>query len=406
MDFEVHYTPEQERFREEVSAWLDENIPEILIGSTANTMHATPEEYAAQRALGRLLGAKGWLYPSSPVQYGGGGLDSDQTLVIMEEMDKRSLGLPPYYDSGGVLGGMAILVWGTDEQREHFLPQIYSGKVRAWQLLSEPSAGSDLAGVQTTAVRDGDDYVINGQKIYIGSENGTDAHWTIVRTGPAEDRHKNLSWFWIDADTPGISIQPMDLVGSTEKNTVFFDNVRVPASALVGGENRGWEVATTHLELEHGFRADAILNKSGQRTMKQLVDHCSSTTVDGKRLIDNPEVRDLLTRAYARFEIMRLWGLRNYWVAGNRTQTYEGAQTFYYDKVAGIDMIRLISEAVGPGGLIWGGPSPIAEGRLAHTAASNLTTSHAGSTIDIQRTVIARRLGIGRAQGQAGAKLA
>jgi 3-oxocholest-4-en-26-oyl-CoA dehydrogenase alpha subunit len=406
MDFEVRYTEEQERFRNEVSAWLDENVPALLLKGTATVMHATAEEYQAQRDFGRALGAKGWLYPSGPREYGGGGLDADASLVIMEEMGKRGLGLPPYYDAGGVLGGMAILVWGTEEQKRRYLPPIYQGEVRGWQLLSEPSAGSDLAGVQTTAVREGDEYVINGQKIYIGSENGADAYWTLARTGDPKDRHRNLSWFWIGGEHEGISHQPMRLIGSSEKNTVFLDNVRVPERALVGGENNGWKVATTHLELEHGFRADMILNQAGQRTFQELLEHCQQTTLDGRRLIDDPVVREAVAEAYARFEIQRVWGLRNYWLAGQRTQTYEGAQAYFFDKVTGMLMTRLISDAAGPSAMVWNGPAPAAGGALARTAAIAIGASHGGGTIDIQRVVMSRRLGIGRPDAESGAALA
>src|SRR5581483_9066368 len=124
------------------------------------------EEYQLRRALGRKLGEKGWLYPTMPVEYGGGGLDVDRAMVLYEEMAERSLGLPPYYDSGGTIGAPTILVWGSEEQKRFFLPRIFRGEVRTWQLLSEPEAGSDLAGVRMTAMRDGDDYVLNGQKTF------------------------------------------------------------------------------------------------------------------------------------------------------------------------------------------------------------------------------------------------
>src|SRR5918999_924283 len=110
-----------------------------------------------RRELGRRLGEKGWNYPLGPREYGGGGLDGEPPLILEEEADRLDLSLPPYYDSGGRLGSASVLVWGTEEQKRRFLPPIYTGEVRTWQLLSEPGAGSDLAGVQTTALRDGDD---------------------------------------------------------------------------------------------------------------------------------------------------------------------------------------------------------------------------------------------------------
>ena len=168
MDFELRFTPEQEAFRKEVQGWLKDNVPEGM-ESPADPGQLTAAGYQKQRELGRKLGEKGWLYPTFPKEYGGGGLSPEETLILDEETDRYGLTLPPYYDSGGKLGAASILVWGSEEQKRHFLPLVLKGRIRTWQLLTEPEAGSDLAGVRSAAVRDGDDYVINGQKIFVGS---------------------------------------------------------------------------------------------------------------------------------------------------------------------------------------------------------------------------------------------
>ncbi len=272
MDFEPTYTPEQEEFRQEVRGWLAENVsPDIA--HPPDSINITEEQYQLRRGLGRKLGEKGWLWATAPEEYGGGGLSLDHAVVIEEEVDSYGLTVPPYYDSGGRLGGASIMVWGTEEQKQTFLPPIFRGEVRTWQLLTEPEAGSDLANAKMSAERDGDDYVINGQKIYVGSSLGCDYMWTITCTDNEAPRHQNLGWFMIPATLPGITIQPMELLisggesgaGSGVKNTVFFDNVRVPAFNLIGGENEGWKVATTHLELEHGT--------GGRIARNWLVDH-------------------------------------------------------------------------------------------------------------------------------------
>ncbi len=215
MDFEPRYTPEQEQFRHEVRGWLEENVPQDIF-HPADPADLTWEQYQLRRDLGRKLGAKGWLWPTAPAEFGGGGLDVDHAVVIEEEIDAYGLTNPPYYDSGGRLGGASIMVWGTQEQKVAFLPEIFTGAVRTWQLLSEPEAGSDLANVKTTAIRDGDDYVINGQKIFVGSSLGCDYMWTITMTDPEARRHENLGWFMIPSDLPGITVQPMDLLISGE----------------------------------------------------------------------------------------------------------------------------------------------------------------------------------------------
>jgi len=401
MDFEVTYTEEQQRFRHEVRAWLDANVTSGLTRIPVSDDDSR-RRYHELRALGRKLGARGWLYPRAPQAYGGGGLDVDHTIILEEEVDRVGLALPPYYDSGGKLGSATILVWGTEAQKQAFLPPIFRGEVRTWQLLTEPGAGSDLAGVTTAAIRDGNEYVINGQKIFVGSDHGTDRIWMIACTNPGGVRHENLSWFMIDADLPGITVQPMELMGTggeggtdpVQKNTVFFDQVRVPAFSLVGGENQGWKAASTHLELEHG--AGGRIGRN--RVWDRLLRYCQETKRDGVPLSQNPDTRDLLADIYIRTEVQRLFGLRNFWLTyAKRPRSYEGPQLSYYRKMAGLWMTGAILEAVGPAALTtdptWGS----IDGFLELQQRNGIIAVHPGGTADVQRVSMARRIGIGRA---------
>ena len=400
MDFEVTYTAAQQRFRQEVRAWLEANVP-AGIARTPASPEDSLARYRELRALGRRLGDRGWLYPRAPKEYGGGGLDVDHTIILEEEVDRLDLSLPPYYDSGGRLGSATVLVWGTEEQKRAFLPPIYRGEVRTWQLLTEPGAGSDLAGVTTTALRDGDEYVISGQKIFVGSDHGADRIWMIAVTDPRGKRHENLSWFMIDAALPGITVQPMALLGTggeggtdpAVKNTVFFDHVRVPALALVGGENNGWKAASTHLELEHG--AGGRIGRN--RVWERLLRYCQDTKRDGIPLSQHTDTRDVLADIYARTEVMRLFGLRNFWLTyAKRPRSYEGPQLSYYRKMTGLWMTGAILEAVGPAALTtdetWGSP----DGFLELQQRNGIIAVHPGGTADIQRVSMARRIGIGR----------
>ena len=234
MQFELTYTEAQEAFRHEVRTWLADNVPDGITGRP-RSFEESRSIYQMRRDLGRKLGVKGWLYPAGEKQYGGGGLDLDQIIVLEEETARLGLGLPPYYDSGGKMGGASIRVWGTDEQKQRFLPPIYRGEVRSWQLLTEPSAGSDLAGVKTTAIRDGDVYVVNGQKIYIGSHHGADRYWTIAVTDPKGKRHQNVSWFMIDAALPGITTQPLYMLSAqSEGETDEFGHKNIIFSTMSG----------------------------------------------------------------------------------------------------------------------------------------------------------------------------
>ena len=400
MDFEPRYTPEQEEFRREVSAWLKEHVP-TGVGDPADPADLTWEQYQLRRELGRKLGDKGWLWPTAPVEYGGGGLDVDSAVVIEEEIDSFGLTLPPYYDSGGRLGGNSILVWGTEEQKQSFLPPIFTGRVRTWQLLSEPEAGSDLANVKTQAIRDGDEYVLNGQKIFVGSDHGCDYMWTITVTDPEAKRHENLGWFMVPSHLPGITIQPMDLLisggesgaGSGVKQTVYFDNVRVPAFNLVGDENEGWKVATTHLELEHGTGGRIGRNWLVDR----LFDHCRTTERRGEPMTNDPDVRDRLIDVYVEAEIVRLLNMRNYWMRHSGAHiTYEGPQASYVRKTSGLRMSQALLDILGPAGLTHDKELGAADGHMEAHSRAGIVAIHPGGTTDIQKVIMARRIGIGR----------
>ena len=400
MDFEPRYTPEQEEFRREVNAWLKEHVPGG-VEHPADPADLTWDQYQLRRELGRKLGDKGWLWPTAPAEYGGGGLDVDSAVVIEEEIDSFGLTLPPYYDSGGRLGGNSILVWGTEEQKQAFLPPIFTGRVRTWQLLSEPEAGSDLANVKTQAIRDGDEYVLNGQKIFVGSDHGCDFMWTITVTDPEAKRHENLGWFMVPSHLPGITIQPMDLLisggesgaGSGIKQTVYFDNVRVPAFNLVGGENQGWKVATTHLELEHGTGGRIGRNWLVDR----LFDHCRTTERRGEPMTNDPDVRDRLIDVYVEAEIVRLLNLRNYWMRHSGAHiTYEGPQASYIRKTSGLRMARAMLDILGPAGLTHDKELGAAEGHMEAHSRAGIVAIHPGGTTDIQKVIMARRIGIGR----------
>ena len=400
MDFEPRYTPEQEEFRREVNAWLKDNVADG-IAHPADPADLTWEQYQLRRDLGRKLGAKGWLWPTAPVEYGGGGLDVDHAVVIEEEIDSYGLTLPPYYDSGGRLGGNSILVWGSEEQKQAFLPSIFTGQVRTWQLLSEPEAGSDLANVKTTAIRDGDEYVLNGQKIFVGSDHGCDYMWTITVTDPEAKRHENLGWFMVPSHLSGITIQPMDLLisggesgaGSGIKQTVYFDNVRIPAFNLVGGENEGWKVATTHLELEHGTGGRIGRNWLVDR----LFEHCRNTARRGEPMTKDPDVRDRLTDVYVEAEIVRLLNLRNYWMRHSGANiTYEGPQASYVRKTSGLRIAQAMLDILGPAGLTYDAEYGAAEGHMEAHSRAGIVAIHPGGTTDIQKVIMARRIGIGR----------
>ena len=395
----MRYTPAQEEFRHEVKSWLAEHYTPDLSGepSTAEVARA---QYLARRAFGRLMGEHGWLYPSAPREYGGGGLDIESVVVLHEEMRNVGLSVPPYYDSGGWLGSATILAWGTDEQKQRMLPPIFRGEVRTWQLLTEPEAGSDLAGVKLSARRDGDEYVLSGEKVFVGSAHGAERFWMITCTAPNGPRHENLSWFMVDASLPGITIRPVRVLGDVaegHKNAVFFDDVRVPADCLVGGENNGWRVASTHLGIEHG----AAGSLDPDPIFGPLLQHCRTTVRGGRRIIDDPDACDRLAEIYTRLEVTRLLGIRNYWRShAGKGVPYDGPQSMYVRKMTGLWLTNAVLDLVGPAALSrdtrWGALS----GEAERQQRNGIVDIVPGGTVDIQRVLIARSLGVGRTVGQ------
>lgn len=408
MNFAIEDSPEQSAFRKEVRTWLEENLPKGM-EHAVDPRDMSLAQYELRRELGRRLGRQGWLYPSMPREYGGGELAPEKTVILHDELARIGLALPPYYDAGGRMSAPTILVWGTEEHKQRFLPPICRGEVRTWQLLTEPSAGSDLAGIKTTAIRDGDAYVVNGQKVFVGSSHGADYSWTIVVTDPKGERHKNLSWLMIPMDLPGITVVPMDLLatggesgsGSGVKNSVFFDNVRVPADHLVGGENNGWRVATTHLEVEHG----GMGRLADRRVVYEFMDYCRERR-DGHAVVDDADARAEIVEMYIEAEITRLFALRNHWLShSDQPRSYEGAQYSLRRKLSGLDISERMLRIAGPYVLTkdarWG---PL-KGMVEYFQRDAITALHPGATTDIQRVIMARRIGVGRAEREKAAAL-
>lgn len=395
MEFELEYTEQQETFRKEVRAYLEQVVPPLGL-KAGGPGDGTYEEWLKKREVGKALGKKGWLWPTMPTEYGGGGLTGDHALIIDEELERYNLNGHPYYDTGATVGAPSIVVWGTEEQKKTLLPPMFRGDLVSWQLLTEPEAGSDLASVKTLAVRDGDDYVINGHKTFVGSSHDVDQFWSIMMTNPKAPRHENVSWFLIPAHLPGITIMPLDLLGSDNeghKNSVFFDNVRVPAFNLVGGENNGWKVASTHLEVEHGGGGRIQKNKF----QEILFNYCKAHNLDGQTISKNVDSRDTLIDMFMDMEISRLFGLRNFYLVNARkARSYGGSQSSYWGKMAGLRRTGLNSKLLGYYAVTNDATYGAGDGYVEAQARQGIVAVHPAGTADVQKLIIARRIGIGR----------
>ncbi len=248
---EFRDSPSEAAWRSEVRSFIDAELPDELRSAQSGwgSLDARGARSPAASAWRKKLAERGWIAPAWPKEYGGAGLSVMEQFIFNEEM---SLARAPR--SGGIAIGWAgptLMLYGTEEQKKRFLPGILSGEEIWCQGFSEPGAGSDLASLQTRAVRDGDDYVVNGQKIWTSGAQYSQFMILIARTDPDAPKHRGISYFILDMRTPGITVRPLvNMVGSADFNEVFFDNVRVPKENLLGEENRGWYLATTTLDFE------------------------------------------------------------------------------------------------------------------------------------------------------------
>ena len=296
---DLDYPASAEAFRVEVRAWLDEHLP-------AGLATASPEERQALLAdWNDQLIAGNWLCASWPVEYGGRGLDTMQGVVLAEEFQRA--GAPLRADFfGDTLVGPTILQWGTEEQKQEFIPKILRGEIAWCQGFSEPDAGSDLAALKTTAVLDGDEWVINGQKIWTTQGLHADFVFLLCRTDPTASRHKGISYLLCPMDQPGVEVREIRQIdGGAEFCEVFFTDARCPVANVVGGVNNGWKVAMTTLGFERGTNATT----GYRRFEKQLNEILSVAKANGA--VTDPTVRQELMKAWSRVQIMRINGLRS-----------------------------------------------------------------------------------------------
>jgi alkylation response protein AidB-like acyl-CoA dehydrogenase len=279
--------------------------------------------------------------------------------------------------------------FGTQEQKDFFLPKILAGDIHFCIGYTEPESGTDLASLQTRAVRDGDEYVINGQKIYTSLAGDADYIWLATRTDPEVAKHKGISMFIVPMDTPGIKVVPMQLLGDHNINYTFFEDVRVPVTNVVGGENNGWTLITNQLNHER-----VTLCSSGivERALNDVRAWAQDTKLaDGRRVIDQEWVQVHLARVYARLEFLKLINWKVAWTATQGHLDVADASTI---KVFGtefyLEAFKLLLEVVGQAGyLTRGSPEAVLRGRLEMHARGLVILTFGGGTNEIQRDLIA-----------------
>lgn len=300
---DLTYPAEAETFRADIRGWLEENLPAGWF-APGFTMTAA-ERRAFNDSWNEKLFAGGWICAGWPVEYGGKGLTLLQQVVLNEEFAKA--GAPMRADFfGDTLVGPTILQWGTEEQKKEFIPGILQGKIAWCQGFSEPDSGSDLASLKTTAVLDGDEWVINGQKVWTSQAQHADYVFLMVRTDPLAPQHAGISYLLVPMHQPGVEVRPIIQVdGSGDFNEVFFTNARCAKDNAVGGVNNGWKVAMTTLGFERG--------SSSTTGYRRFLKEWEQIVHEANRLHKNsdPLVRDQLVRAWERVKIMEINGYRS-----------------------------------------------------------------------------------------------
>ena len=295
--------PEYKSFREGVASFLNKNLH--MAGKARTPLRPNKQELEWQKKLIN----NGYAARTIPKKYGGFGAESDvlKSRIIAEEFSQSSIPM------GMANQGISMLVptlleLGNDEQKASWISKTISGEIIWCQGYSEPGSGSDLASLQTKAIDDGDDFVINGQKIWTSGAQISDMMFCLVRTEPDAPKHKGISYLLIDMKTPGIEVRPlMTMTGHAEFNEVFFTDVRVPKSQIVGKRGEGWYVANATLTHERGMLGDP--NQSASR-LKEIIDLMHEETVNGEKLINNPVYLDRLMRLQARVLSMSFNSLR------------------------------------------------------------------------------------------------
>jgi hypothetical protein len=299
---DLTYPAEAEEFRVEVRAWLEQNLPEGWFDDDFEQYDEDRDEF--HRDWTRKLHEGGWICATWPKEYGGKGLDTMQAVVMNEEFSRAHAPMRADF-FGDTLVGPTILQWGSEEQKKDFLPKILSGEIAWCQGFSEPDAGSDLASLKTRAELDGDEWVINGQKIWTTQAFVADYIFILCRTDPAAPKHAGISYLLCPMRQEGVEVRRIKQIdASAEFCEVFFTDARCPRDNVVGGVNNGWKVAMTTLGFERGTNATT----SYRRFEKELEQVTELARANGR--IDDPVVRQGLTRAWSKVQIMKINGYR------------------------------------------------------------------------------------------------
>ena len=400
MDF--GYTTEQQDLRQEVRKFIDENVSQGLLDEMeAGEEGGRGPEY---RELVKKVADKGWIGISWPKEYGGQSGSRIDQYIVEEEFMRRGIGI-----GGAGSGAPAILAAGTEEQKEYFIPGMIRGEIIFALGFTEPQAGADLAGLQCRAVRDGDDFVINGQKMYTSAAHYASHIYMMCRTDPDAPRHRGISIFLIPMDTPGITVRPLWTIqsdppappgttyGMPRTNETFFENVRVPASCMLGEENGGWYVGAMGLNLD---RVGASRYLISVRRDEDIVNWVKENDFNGYSPAENPAVRDKIAEMWTEAQVCRLMTLRSMSLVNRGGNfTYEGSAEKVWAPEHGVKTTEAIAQMLGPyAQLLSNSEENIEDGLFAHNLMGSFQSGINHGSVQIMRDQMARR-GLGMPRG-------
>ncbi len=396
-------TPEQAAFRDQVRQLIRDRLPDRYQarrrGIPWQQDRRSDDAAAREAALAwtAALAEHGWVAPHWPKEFGGAGLTPMEQFIFNHEMAEA--GAPAAASLHGVqMLGPTLIVHGTEEQRREHLPRILSGEVVWCQGYSEPGAGSDLAAVQTRADHDGDDFVVNGQKIWTTGAHTADWLFGLFRTNPSAPKHRGISFLMVDLKTPGLSIRPIiDMGWGHDLNEAFFEDVRVSRSNLVGEEDRGWYVGMTLLDFERSGISNAV---GLRREIGELIAYATGDGRERSRL-DAPAIRAEIAQRYIETEVGFQFSLRiiSMQTAG-LVPNYEASVAKLFMSELGQTIARSGTKVFGLYANVWDQDSPLAPSGAHFTRSyvGSIPSTIAGGTSEIQRNIIATR-GLGLPRG-------
>jgi len=377
-------TPEEERFCKECTDYLrKQKTPELVAELETRSGYGGGPAYTK---LIRQMGRDGWLGIGWPKEYGGQGRTPLEQHLFYEICFYEEIPLP-------VLAlntvGPAVMRIGTDEQKKKYLPLILKGELEVCIGYTEPDAGTDLASLKTTAVKEGDDYyIINGQKSFTTNADFADYIWLAARTDSKVSKHRGISIFMVPMKTPGITVKPLMTMGGEQTNYTFYDNVRVPKSCLVGEENKGWRYMSTQLSFE---RIALVASSPLRRNIEQTMQWAKETKYDGKTVIEVAWVRRKFAELLMELEVLKML---NYYVAWLITKDAPLYAESSMVKVYGVELNQRVNSSLLQimgqfGQLQMGSKWAPLKGKVEHAYRQDIVLIFGGGALEIQRNIIA-----------------